>query len=212
MKGESKVNETILFALLEPYADWEAAYLASALQMLAPDRYNVRTVALNHAPVRSMGGFATLPDFDVSGAPDRFRALVLVGGMSWREPQARAFLPLIERARAQGALLAAICDAAGFLGTLGALNDAKHTANDLDDLKRWAGPAYAGEARFIRAQAVTDRNIVTANGTAALEFARAVLLSLGAAPERAVQEWYEFHKEGASRANLPAALQGGNLG
>lgn len=212
MKGESKVNETILFVLLEPYAEWEAAYLASALQMLAPERYNVRTVALSHAPVRSIGGFATLPDFDVSDAPDRFRALVLVGGMSWREPQARAFLPLIERTRAQGALLAAICDAAGFLGTLGVLNGARHTANDLDDLKRWAGSAYAGEARFIRAQTVRDRNIVTANGTAALEFARAVLLSLNAAPERAVQEWYEFHKEGACRANPPAALQGGNLG
>ena len=37
---------TVLFALLAPYADWEAAYLASALRMLAPDVFEVKTVAL----------------------------------------------------------------------------------------------------------------------------------------------------------------------
>ena len=41
-----------------------------------------------------------------------------------------------------------------------------------------------------------DQNIVTANGTAALEFAKEALLALDAAPEPLIQEWFAFHKLG----------------
>ena len=74
--------KTVLFALLAPYADWEAAYLASAPRMLAPDVFEVKTVALSREPVASIGGFRTLPDFEVDAVPEAYAALALIGGLS----------------------------------------------------------------------------------------------------------------------------------
>lgn len=85
--------------------------------------------------------------------------------------------PLVEKCLADGKVLGGICDAAAFLGTVGALNHVKHTGNDLNDLKQWAGDAYTGEGQYLMQQAVSDKDVITANGTAALEFAKEVLLS-----------------------------------
>ena len=52
-------------------------------------------------------------------------------------------------------------------------------------------------------QPVRDKNIITANGTASLEFAKEVLLALKAAPEDKIMEWYNFHKLGYYEAAMP---------
>ncbi len=44
---------------------------------------------------------------------------------------------------------------------------------------------------------------MTANGTAALEFAREVLLALEAAPEEKIIDWFNFHKLGFYDAPMP---------
>ena len=200
------MKKTVLFVLLESYAEWEAAYLSSALRMLAGADYEVKTIAPTREPVHSIGGFCTLPDFDFGCAPSDYCALILIGGMSWRTEAARRVRPLVEDCLRKGALLGAICDASTWLGATGALNEVRHTSNMLDDLKALAGANYAGEALYVREQAVRGGNIVTANGTAALEFAREVLLALEAAPEEAILEWYNFHKLGYYQAPLPSAL------
>lgn len=190
------MRKIVLFVLLEPYADWESAYLAAGLAELGGERFAVKTVSLLREGVRSMGGFVTLPDYTVNSAPKRFDALILIGGMAWRGESARQIKPLVDAARQGGKILGGICDAAAFLGTLGVLNQVDHTGNDLENLKQWAGAAYSGESKFLPRQAVRDHNIVTANGTAALEFAREVLLALDAAPEENVLTWYNFFKLG----------------
>lgn len=186
----------ILFVLLDQWADWEAAYLASALRMLGQNEYAVKTVSLSTNAVESIGGFRVVPDFALQTAPEEYEALVLVGGMSWRSEEAKQVKPLVDRCLAQGRVLGGICDAAGFLGAVGALNGVRHTGNDLDDLKAWAGDAYTNEKNFAKEQAVRDGGVVTANGTAALEFAKEVLFALNAAPQGKILGWYEFHKQG----------------
>lgn len=197
------MKKTVLFVLLPQYADWEAAYLASALAMLGQGALQTKVVGLSREPVESIGGFRTLPDYALDELPVEFDALILIGGMAWRSEAARRVEPLVKSCVAAGKLLGGICDAAGFLGTTGVLNRVRHTANDLEDLRHWAGEAYAGEALYVREQAVRDANIVTANGTAALEFAREVLLALEVVPERKVEEWYAFHKLGFYGAPMP---------
>ena len=197
------MKKTVLFVLLEQYADWEAAYLSSALYMLGQGNYQVKTVSPEKAGVQSIGGFRLLPDYDISSVPADYEALILIGGMTWRGEAARQVEPLVRQCLESGRILGGICDASGFLGTVGALNHVKHTSNDLDDLKRWAGDAYTGEKNYIMEQAVRDQTIVTANGTAALEFAREVLLALKAAPEEKITEWYNFHKLGYYQAPMP---------
>ena len=45
--------KTILFVILEQYADWEAAYLSSAIAMLSDGKYQIKTVSLSKQPVHS---------------------------------------------------------------------------------------------------------------------------------------------------------------
>lgn len=103
----------------------------------------------------------------------------------------------------KGKLLGAICDASAFLGTEGILNNVVHTSNDLNDLKQWAGTNYNGEANYIAKQAIYNKNVITANGTAALEFAKEILLALNVADEKAIADWYNFHKLGLYTASMP---------
>ncbi|WP_195984124.1 DJ-1/PfpI family protein [Clostridium sp. D33t1_170424_F3] len=197
------MKKEILFVVLDQYADWEAAYLSSALYMLGQGNYAVKTLSLTKEQICSIGGFHLLPDFAIDSVPADYEALILIGGMSWRNEAARKVKPIVEKCLEAGKVLGGICDAAAFLGTIGVLNNVRHTSNDLNDLKRWAGAAYTGEANYVMKQAVSDRYIVTANGTASLEFAREVLLTLQAAPENKITEWYRFHKLGCYEAAMP---------
>lgn len=193
----------IMFVILEQYADWEAAYLSSAIYMLGQGKFEVKTVSLTKDIVTSIGGFHTVPDYDIHSVTEDYEALILIGGMTWRNENAQQVKMLVEKCVENGKILAGICDASAFLGTVGVLNNVNHTSNDLNDLKQWAGSAYTGEEKYIKKQAVSDKNIVTANGTAALEFAREVMLTLKIAEENKIIEWYNFHKLGCYNAPMP---------
>lgn len=193
----------ILYVVLEQWADWEPAYLRSAVTMLGNGVFENKTVAPTKAPVPSIGGTVCVPDYDLQDVPTDYDALILVGGLSWHSEQALQVAPLVKDCVKSGKVLGAICDACRFIGTLGVLNKVKHTANDLTELQQSAGAAYTNAQGFLPRQAVADGNIVTANGTAALEFALEVLRVLHVADERTVKEWYDFHKLGFYTVALP---------
>ncbi len=144
-----------------------------------------------------------MPDYDIASVPQDYEALILIGGMTWREENARQMKALVEECYQKGKILGGICDASAFLGTVGVLNDVTHTSNDMNDLKQWAGSVYTGETKYIAKQAVRDKNIITANGTAPMEFAKELLLALNVASEEKVSEWYNFHKLGYYTASMP---------
>lgn len=197
------MKKNILFVVLDLYADWEAAYVSSLINALGQDRFAVKTVSLTKDCVHSLGGFTLLPDYDLASIPKEYEGVILIGGMSWRTEEARQVIPLVQEAYRNRKVLGGICDASGFLGTIGILNNIKHTSNDLNDLKQWAKDAYTGEKSYISQPAVRDNSIVTANGTAPLEFAKEVLLALEIAPEEKILEWYNFHKLGCYNAPMP---------
>lgn len=187
--------KTVLVVLLDKYADWEAAYVMAGLRQLDQEQFQVKTVSLTGEPIRSFGGLTVKPDFGLDDIPD-YDAMVLVGGYTWREERTRALEPYILECAKSGKLLAAICDATVFIGSMGLLNDVKHTSNDLQDLKAYAGTNYSGENRYVNRQCVRDGNVITANGSATVEFAAAVLSCLGAADEAELNEWFRFYKSG----------------
>lgn len=199
-------DSDVLFVLLDDYADWECACLSSALRAgtgMLPDfaaaKFSVKTIAPTRNPVRSLGGFKTLPDCDFSAFPRDFAALVLIGGLQWKSAEAEALVPFVADALARGKIVGAICNAASFMAAHGFLNAVKHTGNTLPQLRLWGGENYANAENYVEAQAVRDGNVVTANGTGALEFARELLLALGAdAPEKIVA-WFDFQKNGLVR-------------
>lgn len=201
------MRKLVLMVTLDAYADWEAAWLASWVYALGRGAWAIKTVSPGAAPVVSMGGFTLLPECDLASAPEDFAGLALIGGMSWRTRAARDAAPLVRRALERKAVVGAICDAVTFLGVQGFLNAADHTCNDPEDLQRLAGEAYTGRNRYRRQPAVRDGKMVTANGTAALEWAREVLLALEVAPEREITALYEFYKRGCLDAPMPGFLR-----
>lgn len=200
---EKKMKKVVLFIILDQYADWEAAYLSSAISMLGQGLFDIKTVSLTKDLVQSIGGFRVLPDYDIKSVPEAYEALILIGGMTWRNEQSRQIKRLVYDCLEKGRVLGGICDASAFLGTIGVLDNVNHTSNNLSDLKQWANSVYNGETKYIARQAVRDKNIVTANGTAALEFAKEILIALNAASEEKITEWYNFHKLGFYNAPLP---------
>jgi len=187
--------KTVLLVLLEEYADWEAAYVSMAIHLLGQGKFEIKTVSLLKQSVRSIGGLQTVPDYTIDTVPDDYAALLLIGGMRWREESARKMVPLVEHCSQNDRLLGGICDAAGFLAATGFLDAVKHTGNSLSELQ-WTDSQYKGALHFQPKQAVYDKNTVTANGSAPLEFAREVLLALHVADEALIEDWYALHKLG----------------
>lgn len=190
------MKKTVLFVILDQYADWEAAYLSSALAPLGKGEYEVKTVSLTKDPVQSIGEFRIIPDYDLSSVPEEYEAVILIGGMTWRRDETRQIKVLVDDCIKKGKVLGGICDASAFLGTIGVLNNVYHTSNNLNNMKQWAGDAYTGDSKYIARQAVSDQNIVTANGSAPMEFAKEVLLAMQVASKEKIAEWYYFHKLG----------------
>lgn len=185
----------VLIVILEEYADWEVAPIAAELNQQAGIK--VKTVSVSKAPVRSMGGFLTIPDYTVEEALEKdFAGLLLIGGTSWRTEPALAVGHLVVAAQQKQAVIGAICDATVFIGKLGVLNNDKHTSNQLNEVQNYAGTDYTGANHYLEKQAVRAGNLVTANGTAALDFAKEILVALALLSEDEADRWYKFSKFG----------------
>ena len=195
------MNNEILYVLLPDYAAHEIVYLSQAI---ASDEYALKThpkyvnkvVAPTIEPVKSIGGFRTLPDYTFETMPDDYAALVLIGGFGWTTPVAGQVMPIVRQAIESGKVVGAICNGASFMAKCGFLNTVRHTGNGLEQLKLWGGSNYTNPDGYIHAQALSDRNIVTANGSAPLEFAKELLLLLGNDTPERIEMYYQFYKQG----------------
>ena len=150
--------KTVLLALLEQYADWEAAYVSTAIHMLGQGKFEVKTVSLSKETITSIGGIHAAADYTVDSAPKNYDALLLIGGLCWREERAKQMIPLVEHCVNSGKVLGGICDAAAFLASIGVLDSVKHTGNRLSALEEWQGTKYKGAENYQARQAVFDRN------------------------------------------------------
>lgn len=195
------MSNEILYILLPDFASHEMVYLMEAIssdeQQLKPNpKYVNRIVAPTADPVNAIGGLKVIPDYTFDNIPDDYAALVLIGGFGWTKPIAEQVLPIIRKAIEKGKIVGAICNGASFLAKCGFLNTVRHTGNGLEQLKLWGGENYTNPDGYIHAQAVSDKNIVTANGSATLEFAKELLLLLeNDTPER-IEMYYQFNKQG----------------
>lgn len=187
-------KKEILIVVLEEFADWEMSYVAAFLNNT--DKYITKIVSVSEGVIKSIGGLNVLPDYTLKSIPEIFYGLILIGGNSWRKPLNNNVIPIMEKALTMDIPVGAICDATVFMGANGWLNEIKHTSNDLNDLKTYAKDHYRNEMNYVLEQAVSDGKIVTANGTASLEFAKEILELLEAYPKEHINQLYNFHKLG----------------
>ena len=101
------MSKEILYLLLPEYADHEAAYLTQAiasdeLSIKEYPKYTNKVLAPTMAPVKSIGGFRTMPDYSFETMPDNYAALVLVGGFGWKMPLADQVAPVVQKAMTEG--------------------------------------------------------------------------------------------------------------
>ena len=165
-------------------------------QMKPDPKYINKIVAPTLDPVAAIGGFKVLPDYSFENMPEEYAALILIGGYGWIAPVAEAVTPIVRKALGSGKIVGAICNACSFMAKQGFLNEIRHTGNGLEQLKLWGGDSYANPDGYVHQQAVSDRGIVTANGSGALEFTKELLLLLeNDTPER-VEMYYQFNKQG----------------
>ncbi len=195
------MKNEILYILLPDYAAHEAVYLSQAIAsdefaLKEHPKYVNKVVAPTLEPVKSIGGFLTLPDYSFDTMPEDYAALVLIGGFGWSTPAAEPVVSIVREAIGKGRIVGAICNGASFLAKHGFLNEVRHTGNGLQQLQLWGAENYTNPEGYVNAQAVSDNNIVTANGSATLEFAKEMLMLLeNDTPER-VEMYYQFNKQG----------------
>lgn len=168
------------FILLDQYADWEGSYLSS---MLAQEGWVISTLSIQEK-VTSIGGFTTQVDTLITkeNPMNDFDLLVLIGGNSWHLDYPE-ITQLLTRYIAHKKPVAAICGAVDYLARNGLLTHFNHTGNAQffwNDFEN-----YLNKEQFLEQQAVLDKTLVTANGTAALDFTELTLEMIGFTQEEA---------------------------
>jgi putative intracellular protease/amidase len=191
------VKKTVLLFLLSNYADWELGYVAAEINSDEDSNpYCIKTISITDEPVCSIGGLRVLPDYTLETVPDEYEALILIGGTGWRKSNSIKIAPFVKATLQKDKLVAGICDGSVFLAKHGFLNNVKHTSNSLQDLKEYASNEYTNAEEFLKEPAVADGNIITANGTSPLEFARLIFTKLHLDSEEEIMKWYNYHKIG----------------
>lgn len=159
-----------IFVMMQQFSDWEGAYLSS--QLNNSQEWQVNTASTDPC-VKSIGGINVKVDYLLENVPDDIDLLVLIGGNSW-DLDSEPLKKIIQKTLLNpDKTVAAICGAVDFLARNAFLNQHWHTGNAVYLWKDY--PAYKNQAQFERKQAVVDRNLVTANGTAPLNFTELVL-------------------------------------
>ena len=195
------MNNEILSILLPNFAGHEMVYLMEAISsddiaLKENPKYLNKIVAPTMDPVVGIGGYRVMPDYSFDNMPQDYSALVLIGGYGWATPVADQVEPIVRDAIVRGRIVGAICNAASFMAKHGFVNNVSHTGNGPGQLRLWGGDRYTNPEGYASRQAVRDGNIVTANGSATLEFARELLLLLENDTPQRIELWYQFNKRG----------------
>lgn len=189
-------KQTVHLFVYDTLSDWEPMYAVVAINNSAfqqqPGRYQVKTAGITREPVKTIGGLTVLPDMTLDELdPAHSAMLILPGGQGWGDGRysqasnkAREFL-------AHNVPVAAICGATAGLALAGLLDDRPHTGN-------WPGEldatGYKGSSYYQYQPAIGDGNLITASGTAPLEFAYQIAKRLDLYSEPVREAWYGLYK------------------
>jgi putative intracellular protease/amidase len=212
--GKRTFKKTCYLFVFDGFADYEVSLAAAGIRK--SDNYQLKTVAIKKEMVRSMSGLTIMPDLDFMPDTDledidrdNTSMLILPGGRGWDKNASRFYpggspdrpgnneliTPLVAHCLLHGIPVAGICGATIFLAELGLLNRAEHTSNHIDWLAA-NSKVYRGHALYRATPSVRTDLLITANGTAATEFAHDIFEALGIGEDERVAEWFQyFHTE-----------------
>lgn len=197
-----KSIKIIYLFLFDTLSDWEIGYAATGINnpmmQVDPKKYKLKTFSIDGKPVRTLGGLQVVPDLGLNEVVlSDAEMLILPGGASWDEGGNQEVMPLAKKFHENHIKLAAICGATLGLAKSGLLNSIKHTSNSKDYL---ASSYYQGGEYYVNEPSVSDAGIITASGTAPLEFARDIFKELNLYKSEVLAAWYKLFKTGSEDA------------
>lgn len=193
------MKKKIYIFLFDGFSDWEIAYLTPEIQK--SKEFEIIYFTQNGKPVVSMGGMQVLPNISMKEINlNELELLILPGGQAWEKSENNFMDSMVRNLFESGKTIAAICAATIYLARKGFLDKLKHTSNDLNYLKAMA-PEYLGESNYINSLAITDQNIITANGIAPIEFASEIFKKLNLYEVEKIESWFQLFKNGIWTGN-----------
>ena len=191
----------VLLLLTDHWADWEASHAIVGISFA--EQYAIKTIGINKQPKVSIGGMRAEIDYSIDEYQnfDNLAMIILTGSFSWAENRYNEIADFVRKATTGGVPIAAICGATIFLAKHGFLNNVKHTGDELEYFEEMLENEedYKGQKNFSVAQVINDGSFITANETAALEFAREIFRTLKTDTDDEINAWYEKHKHGLAK-------------
>ena len=188
------MKKKVFIFLFNGFADWEIAFLTPELKKNKV--IDLIYFSIDGKPVQSMGGLDILPDVSLQDVHvDEVHMLILPGGTAWLNGGNGEIDQLSKALFNDGKTIAAICAATTYVAKHGFLDRLKHTSNDLSFLKQIA-PQYTGDKDYIESPAVSDKNMITAKGTAAIEFSKEIFEKLEMYNDHDRERWFQLYKNG----------------
>ena len=196
---------TVYVYVLETLADWELGYITSELHSgrffkKDAERVSLKTVSYSKEPIHAMGGLTIIPDCLTDDiVVSETSVLLLPGADTWNDPRHGAILKKPGEFLSVGATVGAICGATTALANYGLLDNRRHTSNGQGFLEMFC-PAYKGQNFYVDEPSVADNNLITANPTASLLWAKQILEHLGVFQADTLEFWYEYFSTGKAES------------
>ncbi len=192
------MRNVVLYAT-DTMADWEYAYVTAGLAMANeqhPGSWQLQVLGDDLEQVTTTGGLRLATDGSLDAVDlENTALLVLPGGDTWATGHERV-LELASTLVDRGTPVAAICGATLGLARVGLLDQRAHTSNAPEFL---ASSGYAGGAHFSENRVVDADGLITAPGTAPVDFAAAIFRRLEVLPSDIVDAWHGLYTTGERR-------------
>lgn len=196
---------TIYVYVLDTLADWELGYVTSELHSgrffkKDAERVFLKTVSYSKEPIHTMGGLTVVPDCLIDDiAVKETSVLLLPGADTWSDPKHGAIIKKASELLSLGAAVGAICGATVALADFGLLDNRRHTSNGQGFLEMFS-PAYKGRDLYVDKPSVADHNLITANSTGALLWAKQIIEHLGVFQANTLEFWYQYFSTGKAES------------
>lgn len=196
---------TIYVYVLETLADWELGYVTSELHSgrffkKDAERVSLKTVSYSKEPIHTMGGLTVIPDCLIDAVVvSETSVLLLPGADTWNDPKHGAIIKKASEFLSLGATVGAICGATTALANFGLLDNRRHTSNGQGFLEMFS-PTYKGQSFYIDEPSVADNNLITANPTGSLLWAKQIIERLGVFQSDTLEFWYEYFSTGKAES------------
>lgn len=172
------VAKKILCYIYDNMADFEISVLLHYLKNIGG--YEIIAVTDEMGKVTAQSGLHFVPDKCIAeiGKIEAYDALVIPGGPI--DNNQNGICPVIRELLSNQKLVAAICFAPQFLGRAGVLKEYAYTTSCTEETVQFMGVEDPFPRENYRdARCVVDRNVITAQGHAFVDFAEAVCAYLG---------------------------------